>query len=238
MLERFSFTKVFDLQNSSRSMFYKKFLSKKNIFWSNKFSFTNKNEVNEEEGLPVLERILKQLNRAGLKDLLFTKKPDLSWAIKNIQNLINQNFEGKYILIFPFCSKRNLNKKWPYFKDLVKELKQLYKNKYSILVAPGVDEVDEAKSLNAKVVLNENNKPINLNYLITLIEKSSFVISNDTGPAHIASHLNKKGISLFGSHTSPEKISIKSEKFKTIVNENLKKLTVNTVLSEIKKNLN
>ena len=31
-LERFSFTKVFDLQNSSRTRFYKKFIFEKNIF--------------------------------------------------------------------------------------------------------------------------------------------------------------------------------------------------------------
>ena len=39
MLDRFSFEKVFDLQNSSRSRFYKKFLFKKEIYWSGSDSF-------------------------------------------------------------------------------------------------------------------------------------------------------------------------------------------------------
>ena len=237
MLERFSFTKVFDLQNSSRSMFYKKFLSKKNIFWSNKFSFTNKNEINEEEGLPVLERILKQLNRAGLKDLLFTKKPDLSWAIKNIQNLINQNFEGKYILIFPFCSPKLIKKKWPYYNDLIKLLKRDYGNKYNIALAPGPNEINDAKKFNINIILN-NSQPVNILELISLIKGSSFVIANDTGPAHISSHLNVKGLVLFGSHTSPEKVSIESENFKSIKVDNLKNLNVSEVYEKIRENLN
>ena len=237
MLERFSFTKVFDLQNSSRSMFYKKFLSKRNIFWSNKFSFTNKNEINEEEGLPVLERILKQLNRAGLKDLLFTKKPDLSWAIKNIQNLINQNFEGKYILIFPFCSPKLIKKKWPYYNDLIKLLKRDYGNKYNIALAPGPNEINDAKKFNTNIILN-NSQPVNILELISLIKGSSFVIANDTGPAHISSHLNVKGLVLFGSHTRPEKVSIGSENFKSIKVDNLKNLNVSEVYEKIRENLN
>ena len=45
MIERFSFVKVFDLQNSSRTNFYKKFIFKKNIFWSDKKTFASKEEI-------------------------------------------------------------------------------------------------------------------------------------------------------------------------------------------------
>ena len=41
--------------------------------------------------------------------------------------------------------------------------------------------------------------------LVGLIKGASYIISNDTGPAHISAHLNKKGLVLFGSHTSPKK---------------------------------
>ena len=110
MLERFSFAKVFDLQNSSRTRFYKKFFFKKDIFWSDSYSFISKEQASEENKLPVLDRMTMQLSRAGVSKILFTKKPDLSWSIKNVQNIINQNFEGNYIsggefsLIFMICS--------------------------------------------------------------------------------------------------------------------------------------
>ena len=54
------------------------------------------------------------------------KKPDLTWAIKNVQSLMNQYIEGNYIALFPFCSSKHKNKVWPYFKDLIKEIKNIY----------------------------------------------------------------------------------------------------------------
>ena len=40
--------------------------------------------------------------------------------------------------------------------------------------------------------------------------KSSYVISNDTGPAHITAHLGKPGTVIFGPHTSAKKVSIET----------------------------
>ena len=139
-------------------------------------------------------------------------------------------------MIFPFCSKKHVKKKWPYYKELINKLKANYKNKYPILIAPGPNEIEESKNLNAKTFLDEN-KSINLIQLITLIKKAKFVISNDTGPAHICNHLDKKGIVLFGSHTSAKKVSIGTSQFKTITVNDLQDLDVNTVLDEVKNSL-
>ncbi len=236
MLDRFNFEKVFDLQNSSRTSFYKRFFFRKGFFWSDKISFANKEEILKENNLPVLDRIENQLNRAGLKEILFTKNPDLSWAVKNIKNIINQNFEGDYILIFPFCSPRLVKKKWPYYEDLIKLLKREYGLKYNIAIAPGPNELDEAKKYNTDIILNKSN-PLNIIELISLIKNSSYVVANDTGPAHICTHLNIKGLVLFGSHTSPKKVSIESENFKSIKADNLKNLNVAEVFEKIKENL-
>ena len=66
ILQRFSFTKVFDLQNSSRTQFYKKFFFKKDIFWSDSKSFISKEQALEEKKHPVLDRMQLQLNRSGI----------------------------------------------------------------------------------------------------------------------------------------------------------------------------
>ena len=73
---------------------------------------------------------------------------------------------------------------------------------------------------------------------MSLIHGAKFIIANDTGPAHIASHLDKKGLVLFGSHTSAEKVSIENFNFKAISVKNLKDLKVETVISEVKSKLN
>ena len=98
-------------------------------------------------------------------------------------------------------------------------------------------EIIEAKNFKASVILNKN-LPLNISELISLINGSSYIISNDTGPAHISAHLNKKGLVLFGSHTSPEKVSIETENFKSIKVKNLRDLTVGDVFEKVKENLN
>ena len=237
MLNRFSFTKVFDLQNSSRTSFYKKFFFKKDIFWSDSNSFLSKEEKLEKRSISVLDRMELQLKKAGVSKTLFTKKPDLNWAVKDIKGIINQNFEGNYILIFPFCSPRLAKKKWPYYGELIELLKKNYGSKYNIVIAPGPREIEESKKFKAKVILN-NNQSLNIPELISLIKNASYIIGNDTGPSHICSHLNKKGLVLFGSHTTPEKVSIESENFKSIISKDIRDIKVSDVFEKIKENLN
>jgi len=237
ILARYDFSKVFDLQNSKRTKFYKKFILNKNIEWSSSETTLETGQKKKDfDKEPVLDRIESQLKKNGI-ETEFTKNINLDWAIVDVSRLIKQYANNEYILLFPFCSEKHKNKKWPYFKDLITKLKQDYKNKYPILIAPGPNELKEANKLNGKIVLN-NNEPINIKTLISLINNAKFVISNDTGPAHIASHLDKKGLVFFGSHTSAKKVSIENYNFKALSVKNLKDLNIDTVLNEVKSRLN
>ena len=91
--------------------------------------------------------------------------------------------------------------------------------------------------LSTNVILDGEN-PLKLNQLISLIKGASFIISNDTGPAHICRHLDKPGIVLFGSHTTPQKVSIESKNFKAITSSDLKLLQTETVMEKDKEKLN
>ena len=235
-LLRYDISKVFDLQNSSRTKFYRKFIIK-NAEWSSTETSLepgqNKNDFDQD---PVLDRMEIQLKKSGI-DTEFTKNIDLNWATTDISRLLKQYANNEYILLFPFCSVKHQNKKWPYFRELISEIKIDYKNKYPILLAPGPQEIEEANKLNGKVVLDDN-KPVNIKTLVSLINKAKFVIANDTGPAHIASHLDKKGLVLFGSHTTAKKVSIENFNFKALTVQNLEDLSVETVLSDVKSRLN
>jgi len=236
ILSKYNFSKVFDLQNSNRTKFYKKFIIK-NVDWiSSETTLELGEKKSDFDKDPVLDRMEIQLKKSGV-ETEFTKNIDLSWATTDISRLTKQYTNGQYILLFPFCSNKHQNKKWPYFKDLIIKLKQDYKNKYPILIAPGPNELKEANKLNGKIVL-DNNEPVNIKTLISLINNAKFVISNDTGPAHIASHLDKKGLVLFGSHTSAKKVSIENYNFKALSVKNLKDLDIDTVLKEVKSRLN
>ena len=91
--------------------------------------------------------------------------------------------------------------------------------------------------LNAKVVTANNQTNVDIITLISLINNAKFIIANDTGPAHIASHLDKEGVVLFGSHTSAKKVSIENYNFKALSVKNLDELDVETVIKEIKSKL-
>ncbi len=235
-LMRYNFSKVFDLQNSKRTKFYKRFILK-GIEWSSSESTLESNQKKSDfDKDPVLDRMELQLKKSGI-ETQYTKNIDLDWAVADVSRLTKQYANNEYILLFPFCAKKHQNKKWPHFKNLISRLKQVYKNKYPILLAPGPNEIEEANEMNGKVVLSNNN-PVDIKTLISLISNAKFIIANDTGPAHIASHLDKKGIVLFGSHTSAKKVSIENFNFKALSVKNLQNLDVDSVLNEIKNKLN
>ena len=236
LLESYNFTHVFDLQNSNRTIFYRKFILKKPIWSSTLDTLAPGQKKKDFDKDGVLQRMEIQLSKSGIKNKIY-KKYRSNLDTLRYKKTFKKIYQWRIYFIISFCSKKHINKRWPYYKELVNKLKQNYKNEFSILTAPGPGEIDEAHKLNTKVVL-VNNEPVDIIVLINLIKNAKFIISNDTGPAHICSHLNKKGLVLFGSHTSPTKVSIGNTNFKTIQVANLKDLTCGNVLEEIKKNLN
>ena len=236
LLSKYDFSKVFDLQNSRRTKFYRNFILKSAEWSSSKDTLEQGQSKKDFDTHPVLDRMELQLSKSNIPTK-YIKNVDLSWAKEDLSKLTQKYTNRDYILIFPFCSKKHQNKKWPFFKDLTARIRREYKNNYSVMVAPGPNEVKEANELNAKVIMNDG-QPINIKMLISLIAGAKFIIANDTGPAHIASHLKKNGLVLFGSHTSAKKVSIENSNFKALSVKNLADLDVNTVMKEIKKKLN
>ena len=233
-IERYNFEKVYDLQNSSRTSFYRKFLF--NIkYWSSTETTikkgTSKKTFNKDS---VLNRFAYQLNNSGVK-AINCLKPNFSWSGENVDNLIRQYFSNNFILLFPFCSKKLSHKKWPHYNELIKMIKNK-NNKLEIAIAPGPNEIDAANEINATIITNRD-KVLTIPQLSGLIKKSYFVISNDTGPAHMTAHLGKKGLAIFGPHTTPEKVSIETNNFKSIISSNLKNLSAEDVFLKIEKNL-
>ena len=234
LLKKFNFTQVYDLQNSSRTSFYRKYLLRISK-WSSTETTLDKGENKKDfDKDSVLKRFEIQLNRSGNKTK-YTLKPDLSWAVINIDKIINKYLSGKFILLFPFCSPKLSHKKWPYYNELIEIIKIEHQN-LDVVIAPGPDEIEESNQVNA-ISITEQNKSINLLQLAGLINKSSYVIGNDTGPAHMAAHLGKKGIVIFGYHTTPEKVSIETEKYKAISIDKLENLKAEKVYQVVKEEI-
>jgi len=233
-LKKLNFQKVYDLQNSSRTKFYKNILFPNiNVNkWSSSETTLPSGKTKEEfDKIPVLDRFEHQLNFSEVLTK-HTMKPNFSWACSNIDQIkIKYDLEN-YIILFPFCSTHLIHKKWPYYNELIDLIKNKFQNQFKIVIAPGPSEITEANKINAICVL-DNGASLNISQLSSLIINSSFVIANDTGPAHMAAHLNVKGITLFGQHTTATKVSIETDNFKAIQVSDLSKLSANSVMEKI-----
>ena len=228
-VKKLDIQKVYDLQNSSRTKFYQRILfpnSNLNKWSSSETTLPNDKTKEVFDENPVLDRFDHQLKTSGLttKHTMF---PDFSWACSDINNIKDEYKLDKYIVLFPFCSPHLSHKKWPYYNKLIDLIKNKYQDQYKIVVAPGLDEINDAKEINAICIL-DNGKAIDI----------SFVIANDTGPAHMAAHLNAKGLTLFGSHTTAHKVSIERENFKVMQVSDLNKLSAIEVFEKLTNFLN
>jgi len=238
-LKKKKFQKVYDLQNSSRTKFYKNILFPKANYntWSSSETTLPRNTSKEEfDKNPVLDRFDHQLKTSEIKTQ-HTIKPNFSWATTNIDNIKEEFKLDKYIVLFPFCSAHLTHKKWPHYNELIELIKNKYGEQIKVVVAPGPSEINDAKNINAVSILDQN-KALDITQLASLIKQSSFVVANDTGPAHISAHLGIKGLALFGKHTTAYKVSIERNSFKAIQVSDLEKLSANNVFEKIVNILN
>jgi len=237
-IKKFKFTKVYDLQNSSRTSFYKKILFPKATkeVWSSTETTLPEGTIKQDfDKDSVLSRFDHQLKSSGI-NTNHTLIPNFSWCTSEISQIKNYYQLEKYIILFPFCSPHLTSKKWPYYNNLISMINEKAEDKFKVVIAPGPDEIKEASSMNAICVLDKG-KALDISQLAALIKDSSFVVANDTGPAHMTAHLGSKGIALFGAHTTAHKVSIERENFKALQVSDLSKLSAEKVFERLSRSL-
>jgi len=233
-LKKYKFSKVYDLQNSNRTSFYKSILfksSNKDIWSSSLTTLPDGKTKDEFDKLSVLDRFDYQLKTSNI-NTKHTLSPDFSWACSDISKIKTDYKLNKYILLFPFCSPHLTIKRWPYYNELIEKIKIKFNSEFKIVLAPGPSEIKDASKFNSLCIL-DNGKALDVSQLSSLIKDSSFVIANDTGPAHMAAHLGTKGLTLFGSHTSAKLVSIERDNFKAIQVSDLAKLSADKVFERM-----
>ncbi len=233
-MKKYNFSKVYDLQNSSRSAFYKKILfpkASKEIWSSTETTLPEGTRKEDFDKDSVLSRFDHQLKSSGI-NTNHTSSPNFSWSTTDISQIKNYYQLDKYILLFPFCSTHLPSKKWPYYNELISKVNQKSNHELKVVIAPGPGEIKEASKINALCIL-DNGRALDISQLAALIKDSLFVVANDTGPAHMTAHLGSKGVALFGSHTTPFKVSIETENFKAIQAPELSKLSVEKVFEKL-----
>jgi len=220
-VKKYNFKIIYDLQNSQRTYIYRKYLFKK-IKWVS----TNRKD-HPISGL----RGLEEMMRKNFVIPVNTFRPDISWLATDIKDIIKKNkILSKYIVLLPGSSKKNPLKRWPYFVDLAK---LLISKGYEVITILGPEEQEMNSSFPGYVLEN-----LDWPQLTGIIKNSHFVIGNDSGPSHIASCLNKKGLAIFGPSTSAIRSELKRGKFEILKVDNLADLTANKILEIMIKILN
>ncbi len=237
-INKYKFSKVYDLQNSKRTTFYKRILFPKadlNTWSSSETTLPSDSSKDEFDKKPVLDRFEHQLKSSGI-NTNHTKSPDFLWSCSDISKIKSEYKLEKYIILFPFASPHLTSKRWPYYNDLINKITEKYNDTFKIVVAPGPNEINDAKKFKALCIL-DNGKSLDISQLSALIKTSSFVVANDTGPAHMTAHLGSKGLVLFGAHTTAYKVSIERENFKAVQVVDLNKLSAEKVFEKLSNEL-
>ena len=116
-IKKFNFSKVYDLQNSSRTSFYKRILFPKagKDIWSSTETTLPEGTIKKDfDKDSVLERFNYQLKNSGI-NTVHTMKPDFTWCSSDLSEIKKYYQLEKYIILFPFCSPHLTSKKWPYY---------------------------------------------------------------------------------------------------------------------------
>lgn len=145
-----------------------------------------------------LEKAAKRFNNFNHMNVL--EYPQL-FADKNdhiVENLNNLKSLGKkMIALFPGAT--HYNKQYPLdsFVKLIREVN----NKYHFLLLGSFSERNLTHFLNSEVKdrTTDFGGRFSLSEILSIISMVDIVISNDSGPMHMAAALNKKQIAIFGA---------------------------------------
>lgn len=108
-----------------------------------------------------------------------------------------------YLVINPNASDLRLERRWPteYFIQLIQEIRVLKPNMLIVLIgnkqeANYVNEI--AKHFQEDNHVIDSSGKLKLDELIAVMNNAAGIITNDTGPLHLALALRKKTVGLFG----------------------------------------
>jgi heptosyltransferase-1 len=188
--ERYDY--ILDLQGLLRSgiiTFLAKGGSKLGVADGREFStvfYSSIGEKSRKKEIHAIDKLTPFLKVLGINDFdpSLPIKFDHSYLKEETKKLIGSK---PYIMLFP--ESRRPQKMWPYFEELLGELKK--ESGYEIVIAGNNEAGDYKGSIDVRGKLSLTELPF-------LISKSKAVVTNDSAPLHIASAMLVPTVALFG----------------------------------------
>ena len=229
----FKYDLVIDLQNSQRTAIYNFFfriLGSSLICSSRPFAHLRYKipPQGKEAASKGLENQLKLINVHLLTNLNF------NW----LETKLDNNIITPLVLLIPGISKGNEYKQWQPEK-YIEIIKYLESKKYYVCIVGTNADLPKILPIinNCKNIINKiNTSPPEV--IFSIAKKSELILSNDTGPGHVAA-LSNKNIIWLTNRNKISKANITKNKNNYILSEsNVKKIKINKVIQFIEqKNL-
>ncbi len=181
------FERVFDLQVQRRTAFYRRWMLP-DVPWIGR-------RPPEGEAIPAIDRFAAQLADAGLT-IRHSRRPDVGWMANNASAILDRaGVRAPYIVLIPTSSAAH--KQWPHFAALAERLVAAGR---TVVTVPGPGEIDACRAIPGVTLLDADGRWLSFFQLAGVLRSAAFVVGNDTGPTHMASHLGVPGLALFGPH--------------------------------------
>ena len=217
---------VIDLQNSTRTEIYNFFLK---IFTKCKISsarkFSNYKYEQKKLGIQhISKNHQEQLKKLGINNY---SQPDLNWMLKdNIK-------ASKKVIFIPGTSKSGEYKKWPSDR-FAQVAKYLVLRKYEIYLTGSnldLNTINEIIELCPESMNKINESKIEDFYQLCMT--SVLILTNDTGPAHIAGLTNKNVIWIANDNDISRSCYPLGDSVHKITSSNVKDISVDTITDKI-----
>jgi heptosyltransferase-1 len=183
---------IFDFQGLLRSgiiTFLAKGQNKLGVADGREFStffYSSIGEKSRKKEIHAIDKLTPFLNTLGIND--FDPSLPIKFGNSYLREETKQLIGYKpYIMLFP--ESRRAEKMWPYFEELLGELKK--ESGYEIVIAGNQEGLDFEGSIDVRGKLSLAELPF-------VISNSKAVVTNDSAPLHIASAMSVPTVALFG----------------------------------------
>lgn len=148
---------------------------------------------------------LAKAARLNVKSESFYRLIPPDHAREKVDILLKENgINGEYIIINPNAGATSLERRWhpEKFASLINKIAE--ELTIPCILIGNKDEIDICNLIAEK---NKNNKVVNfagktdVAMLSALLEKAKVVVTNDSGPLHLATHVGAKVVGLYGPET-------------------------------------
>ncbi len=206
------FSRIYDLQQSRRTAFYRRWAVPGRVEWSGGASRRRATQ-RIQAVRPLLQRHARQLAAAGVSPA-HAKHPHPYWLAVEVDDLLQAaGLVEPFVVLLPGASARHPAKRWPGYADLAGLLRSAG---HTVVAIPGPEEWLESAGWHMPV-LRRGPRALDFRELSGVLARAALVIGNDSGPTHLAVHLNRPGIALFnGDSPRPSKIGVDRSRFQAL----------------------